>query len=190
MLTEIEWWGGVLFIVGAVVYRMAIGALDKGAGFDANRLLSHVFFLAPAVVLAGYFYPLERPGLRYAYLGVLAVALLAMVSTLGMEIWDNAKTAQEAKEAQAAGTGQASSVQDAPETRMLEPAALASAQAQQAKQGMQGQGDGGDGDSEDDEEVGTFYTVLGMLLLYSPVFAACALGCYKAWPMVQSLLQR
>jgi hypothetical protein len=29
-----------------------------------------------------------------------------------------------------------------------------------------------------------------MLLLYSPVFVACALGCYKAWPMVQSLLQR
>lgn len=184
MLTEIEWWGGVLFIVGAVVYRMAIGALDKDAGFDANRLLSHVFFLAPAVVLAGYFYSLERPGLRYAYLGVLAVALLAMVTTLGMEIWDNAKTT---KEAQAAGAGQASSAQDAPETRMLEPAALASAQA---KQGMQGHGDGGDDDSGDDEEVGTFYTVLGMLLLYSPVFVACALGCYKAWPMVQSLLHR
>jgi|EP01030_Chromulinospumella_sphaerica_P009730 hypothetical protein len=189
MLTEIEWWGGVLFIVGAVVYRMAIGALDKDAGFDANRLLSHVFFLAPAVVLAGYFYPLERPGLRYAYLGVLAVALLAMVTTLGMEIWDNVQTAKEAK-AKAAGTGQgiASAVQDAPETRMLEPAALAS---MQASQGTQGQGDGSEGDSEDDdEEVGTFYTVLGMLLLYSPVFVACALGCYKAWPMVQSLLQR
>lgn len=184
MLTEIEWWGGVLFVVGAVVYRMAIGALDKDAEFDANRLLSHVFFLAPAVVLAGYFYPLERPGLRYAYLGVLAVALLAMVTTLGMEIWDNAKTT---KEAQAAGAGQASSAQDAPETRMLEPAALASAQA---KQEMRGQGDGGEDDSGDDEEVGTFYTVLGMLLLYSPVFVACALGCYKAWPMVQSLLQR
>lgn len=187
MLTEIEWWGGVLFIVGAVVYRMAIGALDKDAGFDANRLLSHVFFLAPAVVLAGYFYPLERPGLRYAYLSVLAVALLAMVATLGMEIWDNIQTAKEAK---AAGTGQssASAVHDAPETRMLEPAALASVQA---SQGMQGQSEGGEGDSEDDdEEVGTFYTVLGMLLLYSPVFVACALGCYKAWPMVQSLLQR
>ena len=127
MLTEIEWWGGVLFVVGAVVYRMAIGALDKDAGFDANRLLSHVFFLAPAAVLAGYFYPLERPGLRYAYLGVLAVALLAMVTTLGMEIWDNAKTT---KEPQAAGAGQARSVQDAPETRMLEPAALAPAQRQ------------------------------------------------------------
>ena len=190
MLTEIEWWGGVLFIVGAVVYRMAIGALDKDAGFDANRLLSHVFFLAPAVVLAGYFYPLERPGLRYAYLGVLAVALLAMVTTLGMEIWDNAKTAEEPKEAQAAGTGQASSVQDAPETRMLEPAALASAQA---KQGLQGQGDGGEvhsDDDDEDEEVGAFYTALGMLLLYSPVFVVCALGCYKAWPMVQSLLHR
>lgn len=185
MLTEIEWWGGVLFVVGAVVYRMAIGALDKDAGFDANRLLSHVFFLAPAAVLAGYFYPLERPGLRYAYLGVLAVALLAMVTTLGMEIWDNAKTT---KEPQAAGAGQARSVQDAPETRMLEPAALAPAQA---KQGSQAQGDGGEGHSEDDdEEVGTLYTVLGMLLLYSPVFVACALGCYKAWPMVQSLLHR
>lgn len=56
---------------------------------------------------------------------------------------------------------------------------------------MQGQGEGGEGDSEDDdEEVGTFYTVLGMLLLYSPVFVVCALGCYKAGPMVQSLLQR
>ena len=61
----------------------------------------------------------------------------------------------------------------------------------QAKQGMHNQSVGGEGHSEDDdEEVGTLYTVLGMLLLYSPVFVACALGCYKAWPMVQSLLHR
>ncbi len=189
MWTQIEWWGGLLFVAGAVVYRMAIGALDKDAAFDANRLLSHVFFLAPAVVLAGYFYPLDQPGLRYAYLGVLALALLAMAATLGMEIWDNVQTTDGAKEGNGTkvaspGHGRPSSAQDAPETRMLEPDSLGSGNAQDRAQGR------GDDAQDDDEEVGTFYTVLGMLLLYSPVFVACGLGCSKAWPMVQSLLQR
>ena len=70
------------------------------------------------------------------------------------------------------------------ETRMLEPDSLGSGNAQDRAQGR------GDDAQDDDEEVGTFYTVLGMLLLYSPVFVACGLGCSKAWPMVQSLLQR
>ncbi|BEU95288.1 hypothetical protein ACDW_09930 [Acidovorax sp. DW039] len=150
MLTEIEWWGGLIFVVGAWVYRSAIGALDQDAPWDANRLLSHVFFLAPAAVLAGYFYPLNAPALRYAYLGALGVALFAMVTTFAMELKDQAQAAS-------------NSTPDDGATRMLEPDAPAAT-----------------GEAAD-EEVGTFYTVLGMLVLYSPVLVACGLGCVKAW---------
>lgn len=150
MLTEIEWWGGLIFVVGALVYRSAIGALDQDAPWDANRLLSHVFFLAPAVVLAGYFYPLNQPALRYAYLGALGVALLALVITFAMELKDQAQAASD-------------STPDDGATRMLEPDAPVA-----------------DGDAAE-EKVGTFYTVLGMLVLYSPVLVACGLGCIKAW---------
>jgi hypothetical protein len=31
-------------------------------------------------------------------------------------------------------------------------------------------------------------TLLGVVVLYSPVLTACGLGCTKAWPMVQGLL--
>ena len=31
-------------------------------------------------------------------------------------------------------------------------------------------------------------SVLGAVVLYSPVLVACGLGCAKAWPMVQGLV--
>jgi hypothetical protein len=171
MLTEIEWWGGLLFVVGAVVYRMTIGALDKDTGFDANRLISHLFFLAPAVVLAGYFYPLDRPALRYGYLAALAVALLAVAAIMAMEVWDHLAAAKSDDAANAGAPERAAQpAHDALETRM---------------QGVASADDGGSEESE--EPVGTLYTLLGMVFMYSPVLIVCALGCYKAWPMVQSL---
>lgn len=86
MLTQIEWWGGVLFVLGALAYRMVMGVLDASeTGISWHRLTMHVFFLAPAVVLAGYFYPLERNGLQYGYLAVLGVSLLAVAAMLVQE---------------------------------------------------------------------------------------------------------
>ena len=29
MLTQIEWWGGVIFVLGALAYRLVLGALEK-----------------------------------------------------------------------------------------------------------------------------------------------------------------
>ena len=77
MLTQIEWWGGVIFVLGALTYRMVMGALERPVdGFPWYRLMMHVFFLAPAALLAGYFYPLTQPALQYGYLALLAVSLL------------------------------------------------------------------------------------------------------------------
>ena len=56
MLTQIEWWGGLIFVVGALTYRMVMGALEpQDEGIPWYRLQMHAFYLLPAVVLAGYF---------------------------------------------------------------------------------------------------------------------------------------
>jgi hypothetical protein len=44
------------------------------------------------VLLAGYFYPLERLALQYAYLGVLGVALLAVAGVLVQEVTGDAES--------------------------------------------------------------------------------------------------
>ena len=82
MLTQIEWWGGLVFVVGALTYRMVMGALEpQDEGIPWYRLQMHAFYLLPAVVLAGYFYPLERAALQYAYLAVLGASLVMVLAT-------------------------------------------------------------------------------------------------------------
>ena len=139
MLTQIEWWGGLIFVVGALTYRMVMGALEPhDEGIPWYRLQMHAFYLLPAVVLAGYFYPLERAALQYAYLGVLAASLVMVLVMLAQEL-----------------TG-VTSEDEAP------PA----------------EAEASDG----------WASVLGAVVLYSPVLVACGLGCAKAWPMVQGLV--
>ena len=139
MLTQIEWWGGLIFVVGALTYRMVMGALEPhDEGIPWYRLQMHAFYLLPAVVLAGYFYPLERTALQYAYLAVLAASLVMVLVMLAQEL-----------------TGDTSEDEAPP----------AEAEAS-------------DG----------WASVLGAVVLYSPVLVACGLGCAKAWPMVQGLV--
>ncbi|QIL44345.1 hypothetical protein G7045_08775 [Acidovorax sp. HDW3] len=139
MLTPIEWWGGLIFVVGALTYRMVMGALEtEDEGIPWYRLQMHAFYLLPAVVLAGYFYPLERTALQYAYLAVLAASLVMVLVMLAQEL-----------------TGDTSEDEAPP----------AEAEAS-------------DG----------WASVLGAVVLYSPVLVACGLGCTKAWPMVQGLV--
>ena len=139
MLTQIEWWGGLIFVVGALTYRMVMGALEtEDEGIPWYRLQMHAFYLLPAVVLAGYFYPLERTALQYAYLAVLAASLVMVLVMLAQEL-----------------TGDTSEDEAPP----------AEAEAS-------------DG----------WASVLGAVVLYSPVLVACGLGCTKAWPMVQGLV--
>ena len=139
MLTQIEWWGGLIFVVGALTYRMVIGALEpQDEGIPWYRLQMHAFYLLPAVVLAGYFYPLERAALQYAYLTVLGASLVMVLVMLAQEL-----------------TGDTSEDEAPP----------AEAEAS-------------DG----------WASVLGAVVLYSPVLVACTLGCAKAWPIVQRLM--
>ncbi len=139
MLTQIEWWGGLIFVVGALTYRMVMGALEtEDEGIPWYRLQMHAFYLLPAVVLAGYFYPLERTALQYAYLAVLAASLVMVLVMLAQELMgDTSKDEAPPAEAEAS-----------------------------------------DG----------WASVLGAVVLYSPVLVAFGLGCAKAWPMVQGLV--
>ena len=139
MLTQLEWWGGLIFVVGARTYRMVRGALEpQDEGIPWYRLQMHAFYLLPAVVLAGYFYPLERAALQYAYLTVLGASLVMVLVMLAQELMGD------------------TSEDEAP------PA----------------EAEASDG----------WASVLGAVVLYSPVLVACGLGCTKAWPMVQGLV--
>ena len=160
MLTQIEWWGGVIFVLGALTYRLVMGALEKSEGYDWYRWLMRLFFVLPGVLLAGYFYPLERMELQYAYLGLLALALLVLAGVLVQEV-----------------TGDAESDKD--------KAAKAEREGEEArKQGEKGQTEEEGGE---DGEPGWLMTTVGVAVLYSPVLTACALACHKAWPIVQKL---
>jgi hypothetical protein len=105
MLTQIEWWGGVIFVLGALAYRLVLSALEKGEGYDWYRWLMRLFFVLPGVLLAGYFYPLERLALQYAYLGVLGVALLAVAGVMVQEVSGDADSDKD-KAAKAAREGE------------------------------------------------------------------------------------
>lgn len=139
MLTQIEWWGGLIFVVGALTYRMVMGALEQqDEGIPWYRLQMHAFYLLPAVVLAGSFYPLERAALQYAYLAVLGASLVVVLVMLAQELMGDAREDETTPAEAEASDGWAS--------------------------------------------------VLGAVVLYSPVLVACGLGCAKAWPMVQGLV--
>ncbi|MES2582480.1 MAG: hypothetical protein V4627_07165 [Pseudomonadota bacterium] len=138
MLTQIEWWGGLLMVLGAVTYRFSMAQLEKRKGFDWYRVQLHLAFSSSLVLLAAYFYTLNSIGLQYAYLGILGVALIGLLMMVYQET-----TSDEAETAHDAGA---------------------------------------------DEDDSTVFTVLGYTALYSPMLAACGLGCYKAWPIIQSLM--
>lgn len=163
MLTQIEWWGGVIFVLGALTYRMVMGALEKKeGGIPWYRLMMHIFFVAPAIVLAGYFYPLERIELQYAYLAALGASLVVVAVMLVQEMTGDAS--EEEAEAKRQGA------QDKA--------------AKIAKPEGGGQEEGAQAEAEE-EEPGWLMTIVGAIVLYSPVLVACGLGCTKAWPMVQ-----
>ena len=155
MLTQIEWWGGLIFVVGALTYRMVMGALEKkDEGISWYRLQMHAFYLLPALVLAGYFYPLKQLALQYAYLAVLGASLVIVVVMLVQEMTGDSGEGDQKDKVDKRGEG---------------------GQAKPAEEG-------------DDEEPGWLMSVVGALVLYSPVLVACGLGCAKAWPLVQPLI--
>lgn len=73
MLTEIEWWGGLLFIwLAFAYYMMAKEYLEQG-DFDVRDVLLHASYLLVAVLLTAYFYVLKTPLMQQSYVGVFVV---------------------------------------------------------------------------------------------------------------------
>jgi hypothetical protein len=174
MLTPIEWWGGLIFVLGAGAYRLVMGALGRNdEGISWYRGFMHAFFVLPAVVLAGYFYPLPAPWQQYGYLGVLGASLLMVAAMLVQELMGDGRDEAAAKpNAAAPGPTMREGEEEGAAAARPKKAAQAEAEAEAQAQ---------------EDEAGRLATALGALVLYSPVLVACGLGCYKAWPLVQAL---
>ena len=77
MLTEISWWGGLVFLWWAITYRMVLHG--RSPFTSVSIFATYLVFAAVAVLLALYFYPLTQIWLQYAYMGCLALAVLAFL---------------------------------------------------------------------------------------------------------------
>lgn len=77
MLTEIEWWGGMLFIWGGLCYWLAIREIDDFLSW--GNYAFHLSYFCSAVALALYFYPLNSTLLQYVYVGAVVIAIIFMV---------------------------------------------------------------------------------------------------------------
>ena len=77
MLTEISWWGGLVFLWWAITYRMVLHG--RSPFTSVSIFATYLVFAAVAVLLALYFYPLTQTWLQYAYMGCLALAVLAFL---------------------------------------------------------------------------------------------------------------
>lgn len=97
MLTEIEWWGGVLFLWFAGCYWLTQKEYDPETKLSVDYLAFNIAFLSSAAVLALYFYTLESEVYQQLYIATLGVGLL---STLLMLFWPESKSANEEEKVQ------------------------------------------------------------------------------------------
>ena len=77
LLTEISLWGAGVFLWGVITYRMVLHG--RSPFTSVNIFATYLVFAAVAVLLALYFYPLTQTWLQYAYIGCLALAVLAFL---------------------------------------------------------------------------------------------------------------
>jgi len=76
MLPQIEWWGGLLLIWGAICYVVMVKNYTIHWSVDA--LSTHAVFFAATLLVLGWFHPLQTVVLKQAYLGVFGVMVLAL----------------------------------------------------------------------------------------------------------------
>jgi hypothetical protein len=79
MLTEIEWWGGLLFIWMAGCYAMFYSTFNTGVKFRFDILLTHIAFISAGLVLALYFYPIQSNLWQYIYTGSIGFGVIASI---------------------------------------------------------------------------------------------------------------
>src|SRR6218665_2706028 len=79
MLTEIQWWGGLLFIWGALALWTQLHFFGEHRWFN---ILSACTFALIGLSFALYFYELQQPVLRYGFVLATAAAALGVVAFL------------------------------------------------------------------------------------------------------------
>ncbi len=77
MLTEIEWWGGLLFIWMASCYAMVYSTFGSRVKFGLDFISTHLAFICAAFVLAVFFYPIETESWQYVYIGLIGLGVIA-----------------------------------------------------------------------------------------------------------------
>ena len=85
MLTEIEWWGGLLLIwLSLSIYTFYLGYKEDRQKIGIDVLASYVAFVCAAGVFALYFYPLESLLFQKIYAAVIVIGILML---LIMNVW-------------------------------------------------------------------------------------------------------
>lgn len=80
MLTEIEWWGGLLIIWMGFFYALGFKESSGESKFDSGTLVMTVVYLSAIAVLAAYFYDLESPLIQFIYTGLVVVGALTTIA--------------------------------------------------------------------------------------------------------------
>jgi len=80
MLTEIEWWGGLIFCWGAAMYWLLQKESDLLS--ETDQILINGVFFSSAATLALYFYDLPSDIAMMCYLGLTALGILLLLVTL------------------------------------------------------------------------------------------------------------
>lgn len=81
MLTDIEWWGGLLFIWGALVLHFLLRQ-DPGSGITADRVCTSLAYGGSGLALALYFHASPWPWYPYLLAGVTGSAALCVLAHL------------------------------------------------------------------------------------------------------------
>jgi hypothetical protein len=71
MLTEIEWWGGLMIIWIVLVNYMLIKAGDWDTTLETT--VATITFITSMIVIVLYFYPLETETIQYLYVGSIGL---------------------------------------------------------------------------------------------------------------------
>jgi hypothetical protein len=79
MLTEIEWWGGLILIWLSLTFYLIRMAYKDRQSLSVDAVATHIAFLCAASIFVLYFYTLHSLILKYVYVVGLAVGLIMMV---------------------------------------------------------------------------------------------------------------
>jgi len=84
MLTEIEWWGGLLIIWLVLCYFVIYKEYAEKPKFEVGFLSTGIAFSSAVIVLALYFYTFDLKIMQYLYLCFIGIGIL---STVFMFLW-------------------------------------------------------------------------------------------------------